>query len=423
MSSTSHTTTISVTPKRHPAQEAFINDKSPETAYVGGVGSGKTTGGVLRAARHISEWNIGHTGVIVSPTVPMLRNVIVPELQKTGLTDKPGIEYKRSENRIEYPNGSVIILESANNDRKIERLRGLNLAWAWMDEAAYQSEKVYKILNDRLRVGDYRNLFVTTTPKGFNWVYEEFGDIEGDESPIADGTIIRGSDKTAIVGVSTRANPANPEDYIEREERKHSGQSYRQEVEGEFVKFEGLIYDWFDESKIIPSDDVPEHTEETIYGLDPGGTNPSAIVCLLRDGDDWYAVEEYYQRKAVNHQIVSQFEALEEHWGPGPIYGDHDPRLLKELRDNGFNVKEADKSVIEGIRHVYATKDNLHVSRSCANLIKEFNSYQWKESGEDYDDKPLKQNDHLMDSLRYALYSHHYGRAGWLSDWAEEQEQ
>jgi len=245
---TSKTVKGDVTLAHHPAQETFVFDRNTETAYIGGVGSGKTAGGVFRVANHVSDWNEGHTGAIVSPTVPMLRNVIVPELRSWGLLDRPGIEYYKSENRIEYPNGSTVILESANNDRKIERLRGLNLAWSWMDEAAYQPQKVYSVLSDRLRVGDYRNLFATTTPRGFNWVYDVFApsdDAPDDATePIADGRVYRTDTTTSILGVSTRANPANPEDYIERQERQRAGSGYDQEIEGEFVEHgAGLLTD------------------------------------------------------------------------------------------------------------------------------------------------------------------------------------
>jgi len=86
-----------------PQQKIFVRDQKPEVAYIGGVGSGKTASGVIRASMNVLKWNVGSVGVIVSPTVPMLRNVIVPELRKWGLLDQPGIEFKRSENRIEYP--------------------------------------------------------------------------------------------------------------------------------------------------------------------------------------------------------------------------------------------------------------------------------------------------------------------------------
>jgi PBSX family phage terminase large subunit len=388
-----------------PAQTVFVDDKNDETAYVGGVGSGKTASGVIRAKRHVEGWNPGEQGAIVSPTVPMLRNVIVPELRKWGLLDRPGIEYKSSENRIEYPNGSTIILESANNNRKIERLRGLNLAWAWMDEAAFHQQKVHSILNDRLRVGKYRNLFATTTPRGFNWVYDAFGDIGGDETPLPDGRVVRSGSTTSILGVSTRSNPANPDDYIERQERQRSGEAFEQEIEGKFVSFEGLVYKWFDDENRCQTDALPDTFDETVYGVDWGGSAPTAIVCLRRSGDDWYVVDEFYQRRVVNETIIAELERMHETHGHGPIYCDtNEPRAIEQLRRESFAAREADKSVETGIRYVSSIRDRLVVANNCQNVIDEFNQYQYKDGGDS--DNVLKENDHAMDALRYALFTH-----------------
>jgi PBSX family phage terminase large subunit len=408
------TTTINVEIDDHPAQEAFISDESPETAYIGGVGSGKTAGGVLRAGRHIAEWNAGETGVIVSPTVPMLRNVIVPELQKWGLLDRPGIEYRRSENRIEYPNGSTVILESANNDRKIERLRGLNLSWAWMDEAAYQPEKVYRILNDRLRTGQYRNLFATTTPRGFNWVYEAFGAIEQEPEaeirPVADGRLIRTPSTASIVGVSTRANPANPEDYIEREERQHSGESHAQEIEGEFVQFEGLVYPWFSTGEHVV-DELPETYDEVIYGIDWGHNNPAVILAIVRtskprrDRDHWIVAEEFHERRLTVEDIAKAGLDMRERWGSGRWYCDPaEPASIEHLKRAGLAAKQAENDVMPGIQHVSSLREELRVHAACQNLRNEFAQYQYKDGGDS--DKPIKENDHCLDALRYALFSH-----------------
>jgi PBSX family phage terminase large subunit len=403
--------TIAIKTDDHPAQEAFVADTNAETAYIGGVGSGKTAGGVFRAGRHVADWNEGHTGVIVSPTVPMLRNVIVPELRRWGLLDKSGIEYRKSANRIEYPNGSAIILESANNDRKIERLRGLNLAWAWMDEAAYLPEKVYQILNDRLRVGEYRNLFVTTTPRGFNWLYDEFGDLNGVSEPIADGQLIRTDTTTSIIGVSTRTNPANPEDYIEREERQHTGQSYQQEVEGKFVKFEGLVYPWFDDDNLV--DEPPETYDEAIYGVDWGFKNPSVALALVREGDRWIVVDEWYETRCTQTDHRKAVESLIDIWGPGPIFCDpSEPANIEAFQREGLDARGAVNDVTPGIQHISGQRDTLRVGEYCQSLRNEFNQYQYKD--DDTKDEPVKQNDHSMDALRYALFSHHeeYGASG-----------
>jgi len=395
-----------------PGQTVFIDDRASETAYVGGVGSGKTAAGVIRARRHVTEWNPGQMGVIVSPTVPMLRNAIIPELRKWGLLGGPGVDFNRSEKRIEYPNDSVIVLESANNKRKIDRLRAMNLAWAWMDEAAYQSREAFNVLSDRLRVGNYRNLFATTTPRGFNWVHDVFAAPMPDDPDVtlpADkggGEVRRNESTTAVLGVSTRGNPQNPADYIERQERRRSGEAYRQEIEGEFVSFEGLVYKWFDDENRVTRAALPDTYDKTIYGIDWGGSAPTAILALRQAGDDWYLVDEFYQRRVVNETIIAELSRMHDTHGPGPVYCDtNEPRAIEQLSREGYDAREADKAVETGIRYVDSLRDRLHIADDCQNVINEFNAYQYKNAGES--DDVLKENDHAMDALRYALFTDH----------------
>ena len=48
----------------------------------------------------------------------------------------------------------------------------------------------------------------------------------------------------------------------------------------------------------------------------------------------------------------------------------------------------------------------LIVLRRCKNLIREFTSYSYlEESGKDGEKRPLKQNDHALDALRYLCLS------------------
>lgn len=393
--------------KKHEAQDAFISDQNGTTAYVGGVGSGKTAGGALRAGMHAAKWNPGHMGVIVSPTVPMLRNVIVPELRKWGIIS-PEVDYKSSENVIHFPNGSTIVLESANNDRKIERLRGLNLAWAWMDEAAYHQEKVYTILNDRLRVGNYRNLYLTTTPRGFNWLFDEFGELEGEQRHVSDGQMVVADAKTAITGVSTGSNPAHPDDYIQRQEAQHSGQSYMQEISGEFVQFEGLVHPWFTRDNWVDEGELPETWDTTIYGVDWGFSNPGTCVAMLKDGDDWYVAEELYETRMTDDDHADRVSDMVDRWGAGVAYCDPaEPSNIETFKRNGIQARPAENDVTPGIQKVTALRDNFYVNSNCQSVINEFGLYRYKDDSEK--DDPLKENDHLMDAIRYALFSYYSG--------------
>ena len=48
----------------------------------------------------------------------------------------------------------------------------------------------------------------------------------------------------------------------------------------------------------------------------------------------------------------------------------------------------------------------LYVDRSCRNVQKEFSSYAWDEKAQMRgEDKPLPENDHALDAIRYALYT------------------
>ena len=75
-----------------------------------------------------------------------------------------------------------------------------------------------------------------------------------------------------------------------------------------------------------------------------------------------------------------------------------------ELRENGFHVVDAINDVLDGIR---ATSKELMekliiIDKSCINTIMEFGGYVWDvKACMRGDEKPLKQSDHCMDSLRY----------------------
>jgi len=237
------------------------------------------------------------------------------------------------------------------------------------------------------------------------WVHDEFADFGGTDEPLPDGRVRRSDSTTAVLGVSTRSNPANPDDYIARQERQRSGEAYEQEIEGEFVSFEGLVHKWFGRDNRVASDELPDTWDQTIYGVDWGGSAPTAIVCLRQSGDDWYIIAEFYQRRVVNDTIIAELERLFNTHGHGPIYCDtNEPRAIEQLRREEFPAREADKAVETGIRYVSSLQDRLYVSENCQSVIDEFNQYRYKDGGNS--DTVLKENDHAMDALRYALFTH-----------------
>ena len=391
--------------RRQPFEEQspFLWNSHKFYGYISGVGAGKTAAGVMRTALNANVWNPGEMGAIVAPTTTMIKDVIIPLMREWGLLDR--WTYKSShteEPGLHTPEGGRILILSADNQRTIERLAGLNLAYWWIDEGARVPARAIEILEQRLRVGEYRNGYVTTTPMGYDHIYEFFIDEEDGETREYESAKLHDTgDRLSILNVPTFANPHTPDDFKDEMEAKE-GQVFDREVMGEFTDFEGLVYKWFDRENRVGRDALPETWDRTIYGVDWGGAAPTAIVALRQSGEDWYVVDEFYERRVVNDTIAKELARMEQAYGRGPIYCDSaEPRAIEALSRDGFDAREAEKSVETGIRYVDSLRDRLFVAADCQHVIDEFNTYRYQDGSDDV----LKEQDHLMDALRYALFT------------------
>lgn len=187
---------------------------------------------------------------------------------------------------------------------------------------------------------------------------------------------------------------------------------------GEWGIAEGLIYnDWevkpFDKTQIgqLQTDDG-EKAEgwkyHHIFGLDYGYTNdPAAFIAAAVNPLDHllYIYDEHYQKGMLNSGIAEMIQA--KGYGKERIYADcAEPKSNEELRRCGISrvmpsVKGRD-SILYGI----AVIQDYHiiVHPSCTNTIMELSSYCWGQDklGKTIN-KPVDENNHLMDALRYAM--------------------
>jgi len=251
------------------AQRRFHDSTAKYRAYIGGYGSGKTLACCHEAIR-LSVINRGLTGMLVAPTHGMMADNVVPML--FGILNRAGIdyEYNKSEGRILLPWDSSIILRSADNP---DRLKGPNLAWAGVDEAALISRKAWEVVISRIRHPRARRLsaFITTTPEGFNWVYEEFV-----EKRRRGYTVIR---------ASTAENIHLPGDYVRDLEDAYDPLTARQYLHGEFVNAAaGRVYHAFDRRVHVSADAVYDKKYPLLLGVDFNVDPMCAAVCQIADG-------------------------------------------------------------------------------------------------------------------------------------------
>ncbi|WP_217369806.1 phage terminase large subunit family protein [Nonomuraea antri] len=88
--------------------------------------------------------------------------------------------------------------------------------------------------------------------------------------------------------------------------------------------------------------------------------------------------------------------------------------FVTQLHRDGFRSQQGDNSVLEGIRTVsnLIAADHLRVHASCCDLLDEIVGYAWDDrKAEKGEDAPLKEHDHSVDAMRYAL---HTTQAVWM---------
>jgi hypothetical protein len=141
----------------------------------------------------------------------------------------------------------------------------------------------------------------------------------------------------------------------------------------------------------------------TVIGGDVGARNPTAILTIHIAGDERVHISrELYQRNMGSRDIVAAFEAEADDVMPETMFLDPSAAMIiDDLIADGYPVEKANNDVQFGIQTVTSAVPNLTVDPSCINTIAEFESYQYPDADKVNNDKPVKQNDHCLDALRY----------------------
>ena len=219
---------VAVKPVRHeielfPQQDKFLWDGSRYVAAATGIGGGKSFVGAAKALKFVAL-HPKSMGVITAPSYVILRDATLRTVMSIWPKELTR-GFHPSTMSITLPNGSEVAFRTTDDP---EMLRGPNLNWAWMDEAAGSSEKAFEVLLGRVRVGDDRQMWLTTTPRGYNWFYERFAKNR--------------REGYALHRWSARDNPYLPEGFIKDLEASYSKEFALQEIDGEFTVVGGNAY-------------------------------------------------------------------------------------------------------------------------------------------------------------------------------------
>jgi PBSX family phage terminase large subunit len=377
--------------------------------WEGAVSSGKTIASLWAWLMFVPQASTTGELVMVGKTRDSIyRNALQPLMNPE--------RYGEMSAQVEYTpgaptariDGRLVHVIGANDIKSENKIRGMTCAGAYVDEATLVPEPFWDMLLTRMRAPGAR-IFATTNPDApTHWLKTKF----------IDEPRQRQSMKVFSFELDDNADFLEPE-YVAHVKASNVGLFYKRFVLGQWVAAQGAIYDMFDHATQVV-DIVPMIRKWVSVGIDYGATNPThAVLIGLADDRRLYVVSEYrYARGTANltltqadtsRRIVQWLDDVPQYGRVRPQFVVVDPSAASfktQLHQDGLSPVAADNSVLDGIRLVSNLLANrqLMIHRSCRELLKEMDSYTWDpKAALDGHDAPLKQNDHGMDALRYAL--------------------
>jgi len=311
----------------------------------------------------------------------------------------------------EFPNGWSIEVHSSDDP---DALRGPTVEAVWYDEVAKGQEASFDILTPTLLAAGGRFLG-TTTPRGKqNWVYsrlylpglpEDHPEYDPDAADPIYG-VVEGSTWENVDNLSKEAIEA-----LERQYGKDSAFG-RQEVSGEFVSYEGLVYQW-DERNFIPHKSLPALDEFSyiVGGIDFGWTDPAAAIVLGYKDGMWFVLDGLYESHLETNELARVVSELGQAYRVERWYADSSrPETIADMVARGIPVVAVKKPLIEDrIREMamFANHNRLKVSYRAPFVRDELQAYQYPEQEKLLRDKkrnPIDKNNHAMDAIGYAIW-------------------
>jgi PBSX family phage terminase large subunit len=361
----------------------------------GAVRSGKTTvmisAFIIWAMETYDRTNFGICGKTVQSAE---RNVLKPLQENEDLPYT--LEYKVSTRVLTVKCGKKtnwFYLFGGKDESSYMLIQGITLAGVFFDEVALMPRSFVEQALSRAISFEKPKYFFNCNPESPNhYFYKEW--------------IEEPKENTTHIHFLLEDNPVLTEQMIERTKAMYSGVFYDRYIRGLWVIAEGLIYPMFGDNCM--TDEEPKSGDWYI-SCDYGTLNPfSAGLWRVDDKQAVRVGEYYYNGRSENAQKTDEeyYTEIERLAGEREIESVIvDPSaasFIETIRRHGrFTVRKAKNDVENGIITTgrYLRNGKVKIHRRCKDAIREFGLYRWDEKAAE--DKPVKENDHAMDDIRY----------------------
>ena len=380
------------------------------------IGSGKTVAFVLKALAECGK-NPNKTVLLAEHVYPMIKDVLQPTLENLLTQLKFPYKYIASEMKytIKWSKGqSYIILRSAENWR---RWAGLNLCAFGIDEGALlKDDSAWKMGISRLRDGKHLTGFTTTTPEGFNWVYENWCD-----NPKKGYRLYKGK---------TTDNKYLTDEFVETLLNNYDSKLVKSYLNGEFVNLtnQSAYYNFNRSSNVLPT--LYNKNKPIILSLDfnvqpmcgvllqfykqeprirvideikithSGHSGELMTERMARIVKDKYNISKYHPSDIFKKKPLDNYLCYPDPAGKArKTTGDTDHNIL---RNEGFlvKVKRQAPRVVDRINSMNNAFKTMVIDPQCIGLIKDLEQVVVKGTSREID-KSNSELTHFTDALGY----------------------
>lgn len=314
--------------------------------------------------------------------------------------EKYMIRWRRGDKVMEVRRGAVtnyFEVFGGKDEASYTLIQGRTLAGVLLDEVVLMPRSFVEQALTRCSVDGAKLWFSCNPGSPQHWFYTKW--IQRHEAR-----------NTLYLHFEMTDNPGLSQKTLERYQAMFSGVFYDRYIRGLWVLAEGLIYPMFGEGCLV---DNPPQGGQYYISCDYGTLNPFSAGLWCWDGKTATRVAEYYYsgRQEQQHKTDEDYyTALEQLAGDKPVQAvivDPSAASFIEVirRHKRFPVRKAKNDVLAGINTTarFLQDGTIKIHRSCSACIREFGLYRWDEKAET--DRPVKENDHAMDDIRYFAYT------------------
>lgn len=387
--------------KQKEVWDSFIKEQPKILICSGAKRAGKTFVLLLTFLAHVSKYqNMGLSFIIGGATQAAIKRNVLNDME---LILGKELRLDKS-NAVEIFGNRVYCFDGANAD-SWKKARGFTSAGAFLNEATALHDSFVKEVISRCSYKGAVVMMDTNPENPMHTVKTDY--IDKDGQMLKSGRLNIRSFHFSLFD----NNFLDPE-YVESiVASTPSGMFTDRDIHGYWVAPEGVIYKDFNKDiHYVNSEELENRRvnfKKYFAGVDWGYEHPGSIVVIGQDDQGcFYLLEEYAKQHEEIDYWVKVAKDIKERYGNINFYCDTArPEHVQRFRREKLRALNADKAVISGIEEVarlFKRNELFIVKDKVARFEKEIFMYVWNQKTGD----PVKEWDDVLDSLRYALYSH-----------------